>query len=82
MNDFTQKEPSSFRDPSGFLFEQNHELFRQINNSYKNQYDKLMNSGLYDSLVENFFLIPHDEIEINLKNIILSHIHMNGLFHN
>lgn len=65
MNDSTQQEPSSFRDPSGFLFEKNHELFRQINNSYKNQYDKLMNSGLYDSLVEKNFLIPHDEIEID-----------------
>jgi hypothetical protein len=65
MNDFIDIEPSSFRDPSGFLFEQNNELFRQINSSYKNQYDKLMNSGLYDSLVEKHFLISHDEIELD-----------------
>ena len=64
MNDSIKREHSSFRDPSGFLFEKNHELFRQINHSYKLQYDKLIDSGLYDSLIEKNLLLPHDEVEI------------------
>ena len=55
---------SSFRDPSGFLFLQNNILYRQINQSYKENYDHLMNSGLYKKLVDVALLIPHKEISI------------------
>ena len=53
---------SSFRDPSGFLFYEEGKLLRQVNAGYKNDYDLLMSSGLYDSLVEKRLLIPHHEI--------------------
>ncbi|MDZ7838985.1 MAG: hypothetical protein U5N58_14205 [Actinomycetota bacterium] len=43
-------DPASFRDPSGFLFTQNGKIYRQINNIYKQNYDLLMDSGLYDRL--------------------------------
>ena len=51
---------SSFRDPSGFLFFHDNEIFRQINSIYKSKYDHLMNSGLYENLVNKGFLIPHE----------------------
>ncbi len=54
---------ASFRDPSGFVFEQGGALFRQINRSYAADYDHLMGSGLYDALVEQRLLIPHQEVE-------------------
>jgi len=37
-------------------------LYRQINKSYKENYDFLMGSGLYKNLVENKLLIPHEEV--------------------
>ena len=52
-------EPSSFRDPSGFLFYHDDVLYRQINQSYKDDYDHLMTSGLYEELVNSKLLIPH-----------------------
>ena len=52
-------EPSSFRDPSGFLFYHDDVLYRQINQSYKDNYDHLMTSGLYEELVNSKLLIPH-----------------------
>ena len=52
-------EPSSFRDPSGFLFYRDDVLYRQINQSYKDDYDHLMTSGLYEELVNSKLLIPH-----------------------
>ena len=52
-------EPSSFRDPSGFLFYHDDVLYRQINQSYKDEYDHLMTSGLYEELVNSKLLIPH-----------------------
>jgi len=56
--------PSSFRDPSGFLFWQDGSLFRQINTVYKDNYDHLMNSGLFDALTTTGLLIPHEEVDI------------------
>ena len=57
-------ESSSFRDPSGFLFRKDGILYRQINKSYKENYDHLMNSGLYEELVAQDLLIPHREVEL------------------
>ncbi len=42
----------SFRDPSGFVFTQRGVLFRQVNQSCAANYRLLMESGLYESLVE------------------------------
>ncbi len=59
MND--EDHPSSFRDPSGFLFWKDHQLFRQINRIYQPQYDTLLSSGLYKFLTDKGWLIPHQE---------------------
>ena len=42
---------ASFRDPSGFLFYKEGVLYRQVNLSYREHYDHLMESGLYKALV-------------------------------
>lgn len=55
---------SSFRDPSGFLFLREGELFRQVNQSYREDYELLISSGLYEALVAEGLLIPHREVEL------------------
>jgi len=55
---------ASFRDPSGFLFQQDGIIYRQVNLVYKDDYDHLMNSGLYQALVDDKLLIPHEEVGI------------------
>jgi len=52
---------SSFRDPSGFLFTDNDRLLRQVNKVYKENYDLLMSSGLYQKLSSQKLLISHQE---------------------
>lgn len=54
---------ASFRDPSGFLFTDGGILYRQVNQSYAENYDHLMESGLYAKLVKAGMLIPHQEVE-------------------
>ncbi len=61
-NDLVQ---SSFRDPSGFLFRQYGKIYRQINHDYKDNYDQLMDSGLYQDLIEEKLLIPHEEVSLD-----------------
>jgi hypothetical protein len=57
---------SSFRDPSGFLFLRNGLLYRQINHIYRENYQALMDSGLYEELVKRHLLIPHEEVALEL----------------
>ncbi len=57
----TEAIPSSFRDPSGFVFRHDGRLYRQVNTSYREHYDRLMASGLYQSLVSDRMLIAHTE---------------------
>jgi hypothetical protein len=54
--------PGSFRDPSGFLFLHQGRHFRQINSSYKENFDRLIESGLYNRLVQRSLLISHREV--------------------
>ncbi len=54
---------ASFRDPSGFLFTRQGNLYRQVNQSYQLHYDALMSSGLYERLVKGGLLIPHQEVD-------------------
>ena len=63
----TGRVPSSFRDRSGYLFYEQGQLYRQINCIYRQHYELLMKSGLYDSLIEDGLLIPHKEVSPKLK---------------
>ncbi|MDO8682972.1 MAG: SAM-dependent methyltransferase [Armatimonadota bacterium] len=57
--------PGSFRDPSGSLFFLDGEIYRRVNPSYKDHYDCLMSSGLYEDLASSGLLVAHDEVEID-----------------
>ena len=52
---------SSFRDPSGFLFKRDNLVYRMVNHSYAEDYECLMNSGLYGKLTERGLMLPHVE---------------------
>ena len=56
---------SSFRDPSGHIFSKEGVIFRQVNVRYKDDYDHLIQSGLFDALVSSGLLIPHAEVDLD-----------------
>ncbi|HEX6429917.1 MAG TPA: hypothetical protein VF008_19620 [Niastella sp.] len=62
------RHPSSFKDPSGFVFESGGNIYRQVNQYYAAQYRQLMDSGLYKQLVSHQRLIAHEEVAKNLTN--------------
>ncbi|MBL7749177.1 MAG: hypothetical protein JNM19_17185, partial [Chitinophagaceae bacterium] len=45
------KHQSSFRDPSGFVFEKEGVLYRQVNLIFKESFDHFISSGCYTALV-------------------------------
>lgn len=55
--------PASFRDPDGYLFWSDGILYRAVNASYREDYELLINSGLYAALTERGLLIPHQEVD-------------------
>ena len=63
QKDTAEKLPASFRDPSGFIFTKQGVLYRQVNQGYRQDYDLLMENGLYDRLVKNGWMVPHQEVE-------------------
>jgi ribosomal protein L11 methylase PrmA len=54
---------SSFRDPDGFVFTKDNILYRQINFSYRDNYEYLFSSGLYNRLIKKNLLIKHQEVK-------------------
>lgn len=59
--------PSSFRDPSGFIFQAHDRVYRQVNQLYSAHYERLMQSGLYQKLTAAGWLVPHAEIDENFS---------------
>ncbi len=58
----TDRLAASFRDPSGFLFTRDNCLYRQVNQKYQPDYERLMSSGLYERLVKARQLVAHEEV--------------------
>ena len=55
--------PSSFRDPAGYIFESDGQLYRAVDRSFASEFDALISSGLYDLLAEKSALVSHEEID-------------------
>lgn len=62
----TSKIPGSFRDPSGFLFLHKDTIYRQVNNSFREEWDHFISSGLYKELAQSKLLVEHEEADIAL----------------
>ena len=50
----------SFRDRSGFVFVRDGHICRQVNHRYKELFDRLIDSGLYETLAGRGLLIRHE----------------------
>jgi len=68
------RNPASFRDPSGFVFTQDGVLYRQVNESFAPNYDRLKRSGLYTELTELGLMVEHDEVELRPDGAPPAHV--------
>lgn len=59
---------ASFRDPSGYVYCENDNIYRTVEFSYKEQYDYLMTCGLYKKLIDKEYLIQHEEVAENVPS--------------
>lgn len=58
--------PSSFRDPSGFVFKRNGVVFRQISKPYVSEWASLTGSGLFEHLWNEGLLVRHEQDSVGL----------------
>ena len=65
------QDPSSFRDPAGYVFMQEGEVYRLVATSYFSEYDHFMKCGLYEALVRDRALIPHTLVSKNEQEMVL-----------
>jgi hypothetical protein len=58
---------ASFRDPAGFIFTRDGVLYRQINETARADYDRLLASGLYRQLAESGDMVAHEDVDRRLS---------------
>src|SRR5262245_45979682 len=63
--------PGSFRDPAGHVFIADGTLYRHISPVGRDAYHRLMQSGLYNALVSDGLLLPHEEVEPSNGDIVI-----------
>jgi hypothetical protein len=56
----------SYRDPSGFVYTRDGILYRQVNHSFRQSFEAFLSSGLYDELVRESLLVPHESVGLEL----------------
>lgn len=54
---------ASFRDPAGFVFEEQGTLFRFVSSDYRDTFREAERGGLLPSLVESGLLIPYQKVK-------------------
>lgn len=59
-------ENTSYKDPAGFVFVYNNEIYRQINLSGKDDYEYFKSSGLYSELLKKELIVEHEEIGLDI----------------
>ena len=57
----------SFRDPSGFVYTRDGTFYRQVNHSFRQPFEAFLGSGLYDELVREGLLVPHEQVGLELS---------------
>ena len=63
------KSGASFRDPSGYIYtDASGRVLRYVSKAYADDYDLLMESGLYKELTEGGLLIAHKEVADKAKD--------------
>lgn len=65
----TQRLGASFRDPSGFVFSRRAVVYRQVNASYRAQYERFIDSGLYAELTTAGMLLSHEGSDEPLADV-------------
>ena len=58
-----EREFSSFRDPSGFLFWRNGEIYRAVLEPYQRQLEAATASGLYATCIADKLLLPFEAVD-------------------
>ena len=54
---------SSYRDPAGFVFSHKNTIYRQINKSGQQDFEFFISSGLYNALLAEALIVPHENIK-------------------
>ena len=63
--------PSSFRDPSGYVFLKYSRVYRKINASYVPVFNHMQSTGIFSRLFDSGLLCPHSIIETNEDSITI-----------
>jgi hypothetical protein len=58
---------ASFRDPSGFVFWRDGDIYRQVAKSFTPEFELILKSGLLEDLIQDRLLLPFEVVDLSLK---------------
>lgn len=61
--DIHEKLVGSYKDPSGYVFMKDSQIFRRVNKCYLDIYRQVRDSGLIQELIDKGLLINHEEVQ-------------------
>ncbi|RYY58905.1 MAG: SAM-dependent methyltransferase, partial [Chitinophagaceae bacterium] len=65
MSNAYNRHPASYRDPAGFIFYRDGQLYRQVNQQFQPDFDLFTGSGAYEQFVKEGWLLAHQREENN-----------------
>jgi len=60
------RDPASFRDPTGFVYRRDGVLYRQVHAEHSTDWQRFVDSGLYQRLVDKGSLVEHPDADMDL----------------
>lgn len=58
---------ASFRDPSGFVYWRDGNIYRQVSKSFTPEFESILNSGLLQGLMKDRLLLPFEVVDLSLR---------------
>lgn len=68
------RDPGSYRDRAGFVFRRDGTVYRQVDPSFAADWDRFIESGLYDQLANERLILPHEAVDVGLAAAPPAHV--------
>src|SRR5688572_6183013 len=58
---------ASFRDPSGFVYWRDGDIYRQVSKGFTPEFESALESGLLEGLIQDRLLMPFEIVDLSLR---------------
>ncbi|MGF1721226.1 hypothetical protein L4D20_14400 [Vibrio kyushuensis] len=67
--DIIEAHEASFRDKSGFIFRYDSDIYRQVSEEFRREFDDYIASGLHQKLVDKGYIVDHQDLMLEGEDL-------------